>query len=87
LHLLEDFDRDDVEAHPPLMRVRLTAMLLIVGVHKRRIVPTVLVEIGWSSSSKSILLEDHLSLGLFTFGCAAAISRDSCLKWQFDSGA
>jgi hypothetical protein len=65
---------------PPSMRVRLTAMLLIVGVHKRVTVPMALVEIGWSSSSKTILLVDHLSLGLFTLGCAAAISRDSCLK-------
>jgi hypothetical protein len=55
-------------------------MLLIVGVHKRGIVPMALVEIGWSSSSKPILLVDHLSLGLFTLGCAAVISRDSCLK-------
>jgi hypothetical protein len=80
LHLLEDFDRDDVEARPPSMRVWLTVMLLIVGVHKRGIVPTALVEIGWSSSSKLILLVDHLSLGLFMLGCAAVISHDSCLK-------
>jgi hypothetical protein len=26
------------------------------------------------------LLEDHFSLGLLVLGCAAAISRDSCLK-------
>jgi hypothetical protein len=39
-----------------------------------------LVDIGWSSSLKPILLVDHLSLGLFTLGWAAAISRDSCLK-------
>jgi hypothetical protein len=31
---------------PPSMRVRLTAMLLMVGVHKRGIVPTPLVEVG-----------------------------------------
>jgi hypothetical protein len=62
-------------------------MLLIVGVHKRGIVPTALVEIGWSSSSKPILLEDHLSLGLFMLGCAAAISRGRCLKGRFDSRA
>jgi hypothetical protein len=80
LHLLEDFDRDDVEARPSVDEVWLTAMLLIVGVHKRGIVPTALVGIGWSSSSKPILLVDHLSLGLFTLGCATAISRDSCLK-------
>jgi hypothetical protein len=34
---------------------------------------------------KPILLEDHLSLGLFTLGCVVVISRNSCLKWQFDS--
>jgi hypothetical protein len=45
------------------------------------------VEIGWSSSSKPSLLEDHFSLGLFTLGCAATIFHDSCLKWRFDSGA
>jgi hypothetical protein len=61
--------------------------LFIVGMHKRGIVPMALVEIGWSSSSKPILLEDHLSLGLFTLGCAVEISRDSCLKWRLDSGA
>jgi hypothetical protein len=33
------------------------------------------------------LLEDHFSLGLFTLGWAVAISRDSCLKCQFDSEA
>jgi hypothetical protein len=80
LHLLKDFDRDDVEARSPSMRVQLTMMLLIVGVHKRGIVPTALAEIGWSSSSMPILLVDHLSLGLFTLGYAAVISRDSCLK-------
>jgi hypothetical protein len=63
------------------MRVRLTALLLLVGVHKRGIVPMALVEIGWSSSSKPILLVDYLNLGLFTLGCATAISHDSCLKW------
>jgi hypothetical protein len=31
---------------PPSMRVRLTAMLLMVGVHNRGIVPTPLVEVG-----------------------------------------
>jgi hypothetical protein len=62
------------------------AMLLMVGVHTMGIMPTALVEIGWSSSSKPSLLEDHFSLGLFMLGCAAAISRDSCLKWRFDSG-
>jgi hypothetical protein len=31
---------------PPSMRVRLTTMLLMVGVHKRGIVPTPLVEVG-----------------------------------------
>jgi hypothetical protein len=62
------------------MRVQLTAMLLIVGVHKREIVPTALVDTGWSYSSKPILLVDHLNLWLFTLGCASAISRDSCLK-------
>jgi hypothetical protein len=56
-------------------------------VHKRGIVSMALVEIGWSSSSKPTLLEDHLSLGLFMLGCAIAISRDSCLKWRFDGGA
>jgi hypothetical protein len=60
-------------------------MLLMVGVHTMGIVLTALVEVGWSSSSKPSLLEDHFSLGLFTLGCAAAISHDSCLKWQFDS--
>jgi hypothetical protein len=40
-------------------------MLLIVAVHKRGIVQTALVEIGWSSSLKPIFLVDHLSLGLF----------------------
>jgi hypothetical protein len=55
--------------------------------HKMGIVPTALVDIGWSSSSKLILLEDYFSLGLFTLGCAAAISHDNCLKWRFDSGA
>jgi hypothetical protein len=65
---------------PPLMRVRLTVMLLIVGMHKRGIVPIALVEIGWSSSSKPILLVDHFNLWLLTLGCATAISRDSCLK-------
>jgi hypothetical protein len=65
---------------PPSMRVRLTAMLLIVGVHKRGIVPTALVEIGWSSSSKPILLVDHFYLWLLMLGCATAISRNSCLK-------
>jgi hypothetical protein len=46
LHLLEDLDRDDVEARPPSMRVRFTAMLLMVGMHKRGIVHTPLVEAG-----------------------------------------
>jgi hypothetical protein len=55
-------------------------MLLIVGVHKRGIVLMALVEIGWSSSSKPILLEDHFSLGLFMLGWTAAISHDSYLK-------
>jgi hypothetical protein len=45
LHLLEDLDGDDVEACPPSMRVWLTAMLLMLGVHKRGIVPAALVEI------------------------------------------
>jgi hypothetical protein len=80
LHLLEDLDGDDVEAAPPSMRVRLTAMLLMVGVHKRGIVPTPLVEVGWSSSSKLILLVDHFIKRLLALGCAAAISHDSCLK-------
>jgi hypothetical protein len=31
-------------------------------VHKRGIVPTALVEIGWSSLSKPILLVDHFNL-------------------------
>jgi hypothetical protein len=31
---------------PPSMRVRLTAMLLMVGMHKRGIVPMALVEVG-----------------------------------------
>jgi hypothetical protein len=55
-------------------------MLSMVGVHKMGIVPTALVEIGWSYSSKPSLLEDHFSLGLFVLGCATAISRDSYLK-------
>jgi hypothetical protein len=38
------------------------------------------VEIGWSSSSKPILLVDHFNLWLLTLGCAATISHDSCLK-------
>jgi hypothetical protein len=80
LHLLEDLYRDDVEPAPPSMRVRLTAMLLMVGMHTMGIVPTALVEIGWSSSSKPSLLEDHFSLGLFVLGCATAISRGCCLK-------
>jgi hypothetical protein len=54
------------------------AMLLMVGMHTMEIVPTALVEIGWSSLLKPSLLEDHFSLGLFTLGCAAAISHDSC---------
>jgi hypothetical protein len=62
-------------------------MLLIVGVHRRGIVPRALVETGWSSSSKLILLVDHLNLWLFTLGCAAAISHDSCLKWRLDKEA
>jgi hypothetical protein len=49
-------------------------------VHKRGIVHMVLVEIGWSSSSKPILLVDHFIKRLLTLGCAVAISRDSCLK-------
>jgi hypothetical protein len=49
-------------------------------VHTMGIVLTTLVEIGWSSSSKPSLLEDHFSLGLFMLSCAAAISSDSCLK-------
>jgi hypothetical protein len=65
---------------PPSMRVRLTAMLLIVGAHKRGIVPTALVEIGWSSLPKPILLVDHFNLWFLTLGCAAMISHDSCLK-------
>jgi hypothetical protein len=55
-------------------------MLLMVGVHTMGIVPMALVEIGWSSSSKPSLLEDHFNLGLFLLGCAAAISRGCCLK-------
>jgi hypothetical protein len=62
------------------MRVRLIAMLLMVGVHMIGIVLTILVDIGWSSSSKPSLLADHFSMGLLVLGCAAAISRDSCLK-------
>jgi hypothetical protein len=46
LHLLEDLDGDDIEARPPSMRVRLTAMLLMVGIYKMGIVPTALVEVG-----------------------------------------
>jgi hypothetical protein len=46
-----------------------------------------MVEIGWSSSSKPILLVDHFNLWLLTLGCAAAISRDSCLKGRLDKGA
>jgi hypothetical protein len=64
LHLLEVLNEDDVKARPTSMRVRLTAMLLIVGVHKRGVVPTALVEIGWSSSSKPILLVDHFNMWL-----------------------
>jgi hypothetical protein len=80
LHLLEDLDGDDVEACPSIDESMMMAMLLMVGVHKRGIVPTALVEIGWSSSSKPILLVNHFNLWLLTLGCAAAISRDSCLK-------
>jgi hypothetical protein len=72
---------------PPSIRVWLTVMMLMVGVHTMGIVPMALVEIGWYSSSKPSLLEDHFSLGLFMLGCATAISHDSCLKWRFDSGA
>jgi hypothetical protein len=36
---------------------------------------------------KPILLVDHLSLGMFTLGCAAVISHDSYIKWRLDSGA
>jgi hypothetical protein len=49
-------------------------------VHKRGIVPTPLVEAEWSSSSKPILQVDHFIKRLPMLGCAAAISRDSCLK-------
>jgi hypothetical protein len=35
---------------PPSMRVRLIAMLLMLGVHTIGIVPMALVEIGWSYS-------------------------------------
>jgi hypothetical protein len=55
-------------------------MLLMVGVHKREIVPTPLVEAGWSSLLKPILQVDHFIKRLLMLGCAAAISRDSCLK-------
>jgi hypothetical protein len=65
---------------PPSMRVRLTATLLMVGVHKRGIVPTPLVEAGWSSSSKPILQVGHFIRRLPTLGCAAVISHDSSLK-------
>jgi hypothetical protein len=65
---------------PPSMRVRLTAMLLMVGMHKRGIVPTPLGEAGWSSSSKPILQVDHFIKRLPMLGCAAMISHDSCLK-------
>jgi hypothetical protein len=65
---------------PPSMIVRLTAMLLMVGVHKRGIVPTPLVEVGLSSLLKLILLVDHFIKRLPALGCAAVISRYSCLK-------
>jgi hypothetical protein len=52
----------------------------MVGVHKRGIVPTPLVEAGWSSSSKPILQVDHFNRQLPMLGYATAISRDSCLK-------
>jgi hypothetical protein len=48
--------------------------------HKRGIVPTPLVEAGWSSLSKLILQVDHFIRRLLTLGCAATISHDSCLK-------
>jgi hypothetical protein len=70
LHLLEDLDRNDVEARPSI-----DESAVEIG-----IMPMALVEIGWSSSSKLSLLEDHFSLGLLVLGCAAAISHDSCLK-------
>jgi hypothetical protein len=49
--------------------------------HTIGIMPTTLLEIGWSSSSMPSLLEDHFSLGLLVLGYAVAISRESCLKW------
>jgi hypothetical protein len=87
LHLLEDLDRDDVEARPSIDVSAVDSDVVNSGRAQEGIVPTTLVEIGWSSLLKPILLEDHFSLGLFMLGCAAVISRDSCLKWRFDSGA
>ena len=44
---------------PPSMRVLETATPLIVGVQMRGRAPTMLVDLGWSPMSKSILCWDH----------------------------
>ena len=56
----------------------MTTMLLMVGVQARGIVPTVLVDLGWSLASKEILYSDHLmGWDASILGRTALISRET----------
>jgi hypothetical protein len=70
------------------MSVLVTATLLMVGVHTIGMVPTVLVDLGWSLESKEIRYCDHLrGLEASTLRRAALTLRVSYLKWQLETGA
>ncbi len=73
---------------PPSMSVLATAMLLMMGVHTRGMVPTALVDLGWSLESKAMVYCDHLrGWEASSPGSAALTSRENCLKWLLDLGA
>ena len=70
------------------MSVLVTAMLLMVGVQTRGMVPTVLLDLGWSLASKEILYSDHLrGWDASILERTSLISREIFLKWRFERGA
>ena len=60
LQLLERLHRDHVEARTPSRSVFVMAILLMVWLQTRGMVPTVPADLGWSLPSKEILHSDHL---------------------------